>query len=115
MPATPPVDPDFLARLLRMSALHESAIDFKSRLVCMGYYPHRTNKLYIEPLKPNAPNDSNQMFSNFVWYTISHLEIVTFSYLTKLLDSYFDNHDSTYKVFSHQSALEMYKKYNAES
>lgn len=52
---TPPVDPDFLARLLRMSALHESAIDFKARLICMGYYPHRTNKYYIEPLKPDAP------------------------------------------------------------
>lgn len=51
---TPPVDLDFLARLLRMSALHESAIDFKARLVTMGYHPHITNKHYIEPLKPGA-------------------------------------------------------------
>jgi capsid portal protein len=51
---TPPVDPDFLARLLRMSALHESAIDFKARLVTMGYHPHITNKLFVEPLKPGA-------------------------------------------------------------
>jgi len=50
----PPVDPDFLAKLLRMSALHESAIDFKARLVTMGYYPHITNKLYVEPLKEGA-------------------------------------------------------------
>ncbi len=50
----PPIKPDFLARLLRMSALHESAIDFKARLVSMGYHPHITNKYYVEPLKPGA-------------------------------------------------------------
>ena len=50
----PPIQLDFLARLSRMSALHESAMDFKARLVTMGYRPHRTNKNYVEPLKAGA-------------------------------------------------------------
>jgi capsid portal protein len=50
-----PIKPDFLARLLRMSALHESAIDFKARLVTMGYGPHVTNRHFT---KPPAPNDN---------------------------------------------------------
>jgi capsid portal protein len=50
----PPIGLDFLARLLRMAAIHESAIDFKARLVTMGYYPHQTNKNYVKPLEPGS-------------------------------------------------------------
>ena len=44
----PPLNPETLVTLLRLNALHESAIHLRSRLICSGYRPHRLNKNYTE-------------------------------------------------------------------
>jgi len=51
----PPINPETITALLRLNALHESAIHLRTRLVCAGYRPHELNLDHKElPEKPTA-------------------------------------------------------------
>jgi hypothetical protein len=60
-----------------------------------------------KPWRVGYISDSEPRFNNFVWYNLSHLEIVAFSFLEQLLENYFES--KTSNVFPPEPFFDLIK------
>ncbi len=53
-------------------------------------------------------NEQNPSLSNFTWYTLSHLEVITFSALNRVLNEYFNPEENWGRAFTKMTPDEWY-------